>query len=245
MQLGRTQQVIALMIIWAGALVGVDKTLNHAPAPIDSTPGHGKPQIVVTFTHFCCTGCYDKMFSAAKSMSWIVTATTDRSTLVKQEDLKMARVDEAAHIETQYQKDATLLLDESDLKSVDLVRVNRQFRDAGLLPKRLVLENVAHFRLIAVDPHLCCGLCEGAAKSSLKLEQSLERAQAKIDNPALDDRTIETQIMPYIEVDVTKQRIVAEYYQTADVTGFLQAIQRAGFSPKEVRIEMLDEGGRG
>src|SRR5207244_13059131 len=132
MHFGRTAQVILFMFLWAAALVAVDKTLNHAPPAMASVSGHGKPQVVVTFTHFCCTGCYDKMFSAAKSMSWIITATTDRSSLTKQEDMKMARVDEATHIETQFQKDATLLLDESDLKSVDLMRVNREFRDAGL-----------------------------------------------------------------------------------------------------------------
>src|SRR5438045_133723 len=128
MHIGRTHQIIAMMIVWAAALVGVDKTLNHAPPQNTTMPGHGKPQIMITFTHFCCTGCYDKMFSAAKSMSWIVTATTDKGSLAKQEDMKMARVDEATHIETQFQKNATLLLDETDLKSVDLMKVNREFR---------------------------------------------------------------------------------------------------------------------
>src|SRR5947209_16615055 len=127
MHLGRTAQVIAFMILWAAALVAVDKTLNHAPAAMSSKSGHGKPQIIVTFTHFCCTGCYDKMFSAAKAMSWIVTATTDRSDLKKQEDLQKDSVDAGTHIETLFQKDATLLLDESDLKSVDMVRVQREF----------------------------------------------------------------------------------------------------------------------
>ena len=239
MQLGRTQQIVGLMVVWAAALVGVDRSLNHAPAKINHVTGHGKPQVVVTFTHFCCSGCYDKMFSAAKAMSWIVTATTDSSTLKRQEDLKMAAVDETAHIETDFQKDATLLLDETDLKSVDFVRVSREFRDAGLVPKRMVLENIPHFRLIAVDPHLCCGLCEGAAKNSMKLEQSLEQTQARLDNPSLDEKTAQAQIMPSFEIDMAKQRIIAEYYQSADVSAFLQAMQRAGFSPKEIRIEIV------
>src|SRR6476646_9099074 len=141
MHFGRTMQVIAFMIVWAAALVAVDKTLNHAPAAMTSSAGIGKPQTIVTFTHFCCTGCYDKMFSAAKSMSWIVTATTDRSDLKRQEEMGKEKVDEATHIETEFEGGATLLLDETDLKSVDLVKAAKEFRDAGLMPKHVVLEN--------------------------------------------------------------------------------------------------------
>ncbi len=239
MHLGRTAQVIAFMILWAAALVGVDKALNHSPAVTTSTSGQGKPQLMVTFTHFCCTGCYDKMFSAAKSMSWIVTATTDRSGLNKQEDMQMSKVDEATAIETMWQKDATLLLDETDLKSVDMVEVVRKFRDSGLVPGHLRLENIPHFRLIAVDPHLCCGLCEGAATNSMKLEQKRVQTKAKSDDSSLSATSVAAQYMPHFEVDKEHQRITAEYYQSADVSGFQQAMERAGFSPREIRIEVL------
>jgi hypothetical protein len=240
MHFGRTQQVIALMIVWAAALIGVDKTLNHTPATMAVMPGAGKPQIIVTFTHFCCTGCYDKMFSAAKSMSWIVTASTDRGDLKKQEEMQQKeQFGEAAKIETMFQKDATLLLDDRDLKSVDMVRVQREFKDAGLVPRRLILENIPHFRLVAIDPHLCCGICEGAANSSMMLEQSDLQKQAKIDDPSLDPSVIKSQVMPSFVVDRSKQQISAEFYQKADVTGFLNAMERAGFSPKEIRIEVI------
>lgn len=239
MHLGRTAQVIGFMIVWAAALVAVDKTLNHAPAAMTSKSGHGKPQIIVTFTHFCCTGCYDKMFSAAKSMSWIVTATTDRSGLKRQEDLQKEKVDEATAIETLWEKSATLLLDETDLKSVDAEKAIAQFRAAGLVPKRMVLENIPHFRLIAVDPHLCCGLCEGAANNSMKLEQKRVQEQAKKDDPSLPDATIAAQYLPKFDVDRSHQRISADYFQKADVTAFRQAIERAGFSPSQIRIEVL------
>ena len=239
MHLGRTQQVVGLMFVWAATLVGVDKMLNHAPAAVSSASGHGKPQLIVTFTHFCCTGCYDKMFSAAKALSWIVTATTDRSTLKKQEDLQKAKSDPAAEIETQFQKDATLQLDETDLKSVDFVRVYRELRNAGLLPKHMMLENIAHFRLVAVDPHLCCGLCESAATNSMKLEQSEVQLQAKLDDPTLTSQAIVDHYMPHFSVDKSKQIITAEYYQKADVTRFLHAMERAGFAPSQIRIEVL------
>src|SRR6185503_19407004 len=104
MHLGRTAQVIALMIVWAATLVGVDKTLNHTPAPVASAPGQRQPQLMVTFTHFCCSGCYDKMFSAVKSMTWIVSAVTNQSDLPKQDDMQKAKVDPTAAIETEWQK---------------------------------------------------------------------------------------------------------------------------------------------
>lgn len=239
MHFGRTAQIIAFMLVWAAALVAVDKSLNHSPPAMNSHSGHGKPQIVVTFTHFCCTGCYDKMFSAAKSMSWIVTATTDRSGLKRQEDMQKEKVDEATAIETLWAKDAALLLDETDLKSVDMEKALTQFRGAGLVPKRMVLENIPHFRLIAVDLHLCCGLCEGAAKNTMKLEQARVHKQAKIDEPSLSELAIAAQYMPSFEVDRSHQRISAEYYQRADVSKFREAMERAGFSPSQIRIEVL------
>src|SRR5947209_201604 len=135
MEFGRTAQVILFMMLWAGALVAVDKTLNHAPPAMAQVSGHGKPQIIVTFTHFCCTGCYDKMLSAAKSFSWIVTATTDRSGLKRQEDMQIEKVDEATKIETEWQKDATFLLDETDLQYVDFVKLTNKFRENGLVSR--------------------------------------------------------------------------------------------------------------
>ncbi len=239
MHLGRTAQVLVFMVVWAATLVAVDKTLNHTPPTVPTRPGHGKPQVMVTFTHFCCSGCYDKMFSAAKALSWIVTATTDRSGMKKQEDLQKEKVDEATAIETLWQKDATLQLDETDLKSVDLVKLSTTFRDAGLVPRRISLENIPHFRLIAVDLHLCCGLCEGAARNSMKMEETRVREQAKKDNPTLNTDEIAGQFMPHFEVDRSHESISAEYYQKADVTGFRQAMERAGFSPREIRIEVL------
>jgi len=239
MHLGRTQQVVAFMIVWAAVLVGVDKMLNHAPVAVKAKSGHGQPQMTVTFTHFCCSGCYDKMFSAAKEMSWIVSASTDRSDLAKQEDLQKTTVDEGAEIETKWQKDATLILAENDLTSVDLEKVDQTFRAAGLVPRRIVLENIPHFRLLAVKPHLCCGLCQGAATQSFKLEQSREQVQAKIDDPSLDEAAVKRQVMPTFTVDKDKEMISAEYFQKADVSDFRMAMERAGFSPKEIRIEVL------
>jgi hypothetical protein len=46
-------------------------------------------------------------------------------------------------------------------------------------------------------------------------------------------------------VDAKNQRISAEYYQSADVSGFLNAMDRAGFSPKEIRIEVIEGANRG
>jgi len=239
MYLGRAAQVVLFMVVWAAALVAVDKSLNHAPPKVIAVSGEGKPQVVVTFTHFCCTGCYDKMFSAAKSLSWIVTATTDSGGLKKQEDMQIEKVDPAIAIDTMWQKDATLLLDETDIKSVDFQKVDQTFRDSGLVPGHMVLENIPHFRLIAVDPHLCCGICEGSATNAIKQEQARAQTHAKIEDPSLSASMISTQVMPMVSVDRPKQTVTAEYYQRADVSGFRDALERAGFSPKEIRIEVL------
>ena len=136
-------------------------------------------------------------------------------------------------------KGPALLLDETDVKSVDFQKVDRTFRDAGLVPGHMVLENVPHFRLIAVDPHLCCGLCEGSATNAMKQEQARMQALAKTQDPSLSATTVTSEVMPAISVDRPNQRVTAEYYHSADVSGFRNALERAGFSPKEIRIEIL------
>src|SRR5690349_10045215 len=72
--MNRTQQIIAMMILWAVALIGYDN-FTKPPSKASTVTSGVAPQIVTTFTHFCCSGCYDKMFSAAKHMSWIVNAS--------------------------------------------------------------------------------------------------------------------------------------------------------------------------
>lgn len=239
MHIGRFQQVFLLMVVWALVLIGVSKMMNNEPVKISKLGGKGKPQIIVTFTHFCCTGCYDKMFSAAKSMNWIINASTDTSNLKKQADLQHETADPSKAIETAYEKDATFQIDENNLVAVDFVKLDQEFRKAGLVPKRIRLENMPHFRLIAKEPHLCCSLCESAAKESLTLEQMQEQHDAQMADPMKTQQVIKEEVMPRFEVNRSQDKITAEFHHASDVTAFSKALERAGFSPKETRVEVM------
>ena len=239
MQLSRIQLVVGLMLVWAAALVGIDKTLNHAPKAIASESRQEGPQLLVTFTHFCCSGCYDKMFSAASKMSWIVSADKPVETLKNQGEMQMEKVAEGTKIDSEYQKNTVLQLSERDIRSVDLVRVSREFQDAGLVAKHMILKNIPHFRLTAVNVHLCCGLCTGAAQSAMKIEQASMRSKGKTLNRLMRESDINAKYMPTFDVNKKLETVSAEYYDEADVTNFSMALERAGFSPSEIRIETL------
>ena len=40
-------------------------------------------------------------------------------------------------------------------------------------------------------------------------------------------------------IDKNSQTISVEYFQQADVTAFQNALERAGFAPREIKIEVL------
>src|SRR5260221_3081612 len=126
--MNRIQQIIAMMIVWALALIGYDNLTKPPSKPNVMTTG-AAPQIVTTFTHFCCSGCYDKMFSAAKHLSWIVNASVS-DILPKQDDVQKADVDPHASFSQAFNKDATFYLDSQDLNFVDFMKADHSFRDA-------------------------------------------------------------------------------------------------------------------
>lgn len=211
----RAVQVVLLTIVWAFVLLFIAKKWNAAPT-YNTGGSKSKAQMVLTFTHFCCSGCYDKMFSAVSNLSWVVSAAVDRDSLKKQLDVQGEQADTSKDLKTAYNKDAVNYLDEKELNLVDFMRVDRTYRDAGLVVNRMVLKNIPHFRLIAKDPHLCCGICKTAAEEGMKKLKTLS-----------------------FVVDKDSQTVVAEYRSEADVSEFKNALEDYGFAPKEIVIEVL------
>src|SRR5204863_5703208 len=83
-KLNKVQQVILIMIVWAIALVVIDKKLNTHPERAAAAPTPMKPQITMTFEHFCCEGCYDGMFASVKHYPWL-----SKPRVIKQSDASL------------------------------------------------------------------------------------------------------------------------------------------------------------
>ena len=213
----RGAQVIFLTLVWAFVLMYISKTHNNAPVAVKKVGAKTKVQVVLTFTHFCCSGCYDKMFSAVSNLTWVVSAAVDRDALKKQTDVMGEQADVSKDLKFVYNKEAVNYLDEKELNIVDFVKIDRTYRDAGLVVKGMVLKNIPHFKLIAKDAHLCCGLCKTAAEEGVK--------KLKTVRP--------------VDVDLKTQTVTAEYRDEADVFALKDALESYGFSPKEIAIEVM------
>ena len=69
--LGRTQQVLIMMILWAVMLIVIDLKFNHHPERVSGPGSATHPQIIFGLNHLCCDGCYDNVYQAIKKQSWL------------------------------------------------------------------------------------------------------------------------------------------------------------------------------
>ena len=69
--LGRTQQVLIMMVIWAVTLIAIDLRFNVHPERTTGAGSATKPQIIFGLNHLCCGGCFDNVYQAVKKQSWL------------------------------------------------------------------------------------------------------------------------------------------------------------------------------
>ncbi len=69
--LGRTQQVLIMMILWAVMLIVIDLRFNVHPERTTGAGSATKPQIIFGLNHLCCGGCFDNVYQAVKKQSWL------------------------------------------------------------------------------------------------------------------------------------------------------------------------------
>ncbi len=242
----RKIQVFVITIIWAFVLFAIDKSLNHAPPTMTHNNYKDKPQILVTFIHFCCSGCYDKFYSATSQFEWLAAAAIEKGSLPAQSETDKQVADVTKDVTAEYNRDAIIYINESKIANLDFMKMDMAFRGfgidpqqkagAGLVPGRIVLKNIPHFELIASDLHLCCLLCKTAGETYLKQPVKIKN-NMPVDPPIPYWKNIGMLKMPIVDKD--HQVITAEYENEADVTAFKLALDKAGFSPQAIKINIL------
>lgn len=198
--------------------------------------------MVTTFTHFCCQGCYDKVFSAVRQLDWIASAAVDKDSLPPQSANQLEEIDPRDDAASKYNKDAIFYIKEKEIPYLNLLRAEQKFRESGLVSKRVVLKNIPEFELIAVDPHLCCGLCASGAKQVLDIEVNRQKALAAKNGFNEENALTSPYNLREYTIDKAKQEIRATFREQADISAFLMAIEKAGFAPTALKIVPKTKG---
>jgi copper chaperone CopZ len=215
-----TKQIIAMTLLWAAVMFGIDYAKNPRPAGMmfasrmgESTHGE-KPRIKLWMNHLCCSGCLSDVSAALAGISGIKVLDVVLRSKEEADPIAGKAPDLGNEVE----------LEVSNLQGVNFMAIDRALRDAGLVANRMEFSGPRHYRLQAELAHICCGLCSTGLKDGLEITKGL-RAQ-KHDLQWLDS------------FDVVKEKKLvvahARYDAVADVTELIGALNQLGFQPSSI-----------
>jgi hypothetical protein len=225
---------LLIIVVWVGALLTVDKVFNKHPETTRPAALTATPHLRITFTHFCCNGCYSSLFKTTQQFSWLSNPTVDQKQLVSPKE-----AENMAHHEGEDDSgSATMELNPHQIFEVDFVKLDRALRENGLRPQKIEMIGIPHFSLIGQHAHLCCGICTTAATSAFMLNNT----------PSEEMKTLKMAKPP--EISAIKDGygdIVADIHagesdpkdpfkNAVDITAFMQALEKAGTLPNAITI---------
>jgi len=218
----RTTQVILIMLVWAAALIVVDRVKNvRVPTISEAAMGRNTPQVTVVLNHYCCSGCWDTVAKALEQFPWlgkpqkINGATTTAAWLQTPATIRTAQV--------QYGGGLVASIPADQMGSVDLAKLDRSIRDAGLVPQQIRVSGIPQFKLIAHLPHFCCAACVQGAHDVFAP-----------DNPAAAMKLMGEIGVP--TVDKAGQTVTMEFRGSADAAQFERYLVETGFQPDSIML---------
>jgi copper chaperone CopZ len=225
MHFAAPKTLVALALGWAIFLVAYDQHANPRPLSTYWAEFKGSstrptvvsegdtPRIRLSMPHLCCTGCLDEIHASLKSLAWLAPAR-----LATEPPAIDAVEASPATAETAHEIEFDIL----DLRKADFVALRRALEDSGLVPDRIELFGMGHFRLEVGLPHLCCTVCSKA------VDQQLERLLRK----ETQGRWLDSLTMNHVEKTVT---IYARLNSVVDVLELIRALDQAGFAAQTIR----------
>jgi copper chaperone CopZ len=225
MKFATAAQVMIMVVVITAGCYAFDYFKNpqlwHHPEEASASTGKGA-HLKLWINHLCCSSCLDDVRHALAPVPGIDVAHAAGP--------KQLLTHDEANKSTTSLPDYgnTLDLPIADVEKLDLVALDKALRDKGLVAARMELEGVEHFRLEAKVDHLCCGMCDRAARERIAfLKTRGQGGQLKwLDsvNVDHDDKTI-----------VAHARFV-QPGKAVDVADFLGALNDAGYAPRSVQI---------
>ena len=226
MHFAAPRNLAAIALAWAIFLVAYDQHANPRPLATYWAEFRGSstrptvvsegdtPRVRLSMPHLCCTGCLDEIRAALKPLTWLAPArlAADPPAI---ENVEATPVDITSAHEVEF--------DILDLAKADFVTLDRALRDTGLVPDRMEVFGMGHFRLEVELPHLCCTVCSRAA------DEQLERLLRK----ETQGRWLDSMSMNHVKKTVL---IYARLNSVVDVVELTTALAHAGFAAHSIRI---------
>lgn len=234
MTFATTKTLIAMTILWAVALFGIDYAKNPRGADSMFAPKQmgvaveGKPVIKLWLNHLCCTGCLSDVTAALAKVSSVKVKTKEA----------LPSTDEADKndLEGTKPKDygGEIELEFNDLKLVDFMAIERALRDSGLVADRMTISGLQHYRLTAELKHICCGLCSTGVKEGLEITRGLKSQN-------------HFKWLDSFQVSKKDKQVIAHarYGAVADVTELIHGLNQVGFEPVAIYASVDREGAAG
>lgn len=227
MRFATVGQVLAMVLVWAAALFGIDYTKNpHLwnPAAVGALPAEGV-HLRLWIDHLCCTGCLADVVKALGAVSSLGVPRPQPGLMPE------GAAKERTEGLGEYGGYVDVPVKQVD--HLDLVMIDRVLRDVGLVPRRMEVGGLEHFRLVAEIPHLCCGIC----KAGLDDGFSIVKAQAVKGQFAwLDSVTVSRE-----RKTITAYARYLERGKTVDIGEFLAGLNFVGFAPSYVKVVVESE----
>jgi len=224
MHFATPRQLIAIVLAWAALLVAYDQHMNPKPPSAYWAEFRGRstrptvvsegdtPRMRLSMPHLCCTGCLNDLRAALKPFTWLGPARL-AADLPDKSSAPSAETPEARQV------DVEIL----DLTRADFVALQRALEETGLVPDRIEVSGMGHFRVEVELPHLCCSTCSKVAA------EPLERLLRKeTQGRWLDSMTLDPQRKTVV--------IYARFNAVVDLAELETAIAHAGFYAHAIRV---------
>jgi hypothetical protein len=226
MHFANFRQLAAMALAWAVFLLAFDHHANGttlrtylaevrggATRPTSISEGDA-PRVRLSMPHLCCTGCLDEVRAALKPLGWLGPprlATEPPS------------IDDVATNPTESPVAHEIEFEVLDLAKADFAALDRTMRDTGLVPDRMEVYGMGHFRLEVELPHLCCGLCSKA------IDEQVQRLLRK----ETQGRWLDSMTLNHVKKTAV---IYARLNAVVDLLEVTRALAQAGFSARSIRI---------
>jgi len=241
MHFARTGQLIVMALVWAVALLVYDH--HESPRPLaaywaDLRGSSTRPTVVsegdtprvrLSLPHLCCTGCLGEIRAALAPLAWLAPARLVGDapvgppiadpTAASAEPVVEHLPPPAADGSTAHELD----LDVLDLPRANFVMLEQAVHDTGLVPDRIEVSGLSHFRLEVEITHLCCATCSKA------VDEQLQRFLQK----ETQGRWFDSMTADHVHKTIT---IYPRMNAVVDLLEIERALARAGFSARSVRI---------
>jgi hypothetical protein len=222
MRFATPRQLIAMALAWALLLVSYDYHANPKPLSTYWAELKGSstrptvvsegdtPRLKLSMPHLCCSGCLNDIRSALKPFTWLGPARIAA---------QPPPIDKASTLATANE----IYFDILDVTMADFVALDRALQDTGLVPERMEVSGMGHFRLEVELPHLCCTVCSTAVDEQL----------ARLLRKETQSRWLDSMTTNHVKKTVV---IYARLNSTVDIVELTTALAHAGFSAHAIRI---------